>query len=328
MDGTELNLSVIAKQFSDEETAYLYMESIRWPNGPICPHCGSVNHAYFLKPRAGQRTTTTGKVSYRHWWKCADCRKQFSVTVGTIFERSHIPLSKWLLAYFLLCANKNGVAALELSRVLDLSYEAAWFMAHRIRTAMELPEAPAKLTGMVEADETYIGGKARGGKRGRGAANKTPVVTLVQRDGAARSRVMHHVTGKNIGEVLSEQMERDAILLTDELNVYTAPGKAYAAHETVAHGEGEYARTADVDGAAVRVHINTAEGFFSQLKRSLDGTHHHVSEQHLHRYLAEFDYRYSARKMRDGERTVQAIRQAAGKRLRYEQAIAPTPPTD
>lgn len=309
-----LTLSTIAKQFSDEATAWEALESIRWPNGPVCPHCGSVNHAYFLTPRSGERTTRTGKVSYRRIWKCGDCRKQFSVLVGTIYEDSKIPLSKWLLATHLLNGGKNGVAALELSRILGLGYRAAWFMAHRIRYAMSRPPLVDKLEGIVEADETYIGGRAHG-KRGRGAANKTPVFTLVERGGEARSQVMPNVTGANVGAVLREQVEADATLMTDTLNVYQKPGQAFAAHETVDHSEGEYAK----DTEHGRAHINTAEGFFSQLKRSIDGTHHHVSEWHLHRYVAEFDYRYSTRKIKDGERTVKAIRQAAGKRLRYRE---------
>lgn len=319
-----LTLSTIAKQFSDEEAAWVFLERVTWPNGPVCPHCGTLNQAAYLPPRNGPRKTPTGKVSYRRLWKCLACQQQFSVLVGTVIEHSHIPVSKWLLAMHMLNAGKNGVAALELSRVLGIGYRAAWFMAHRIRYAMAPTGEQAKLDGIVEADETYIGGRAHG-KRGRGAANKTPVVTLIQRDGQARSQVVTNVTGKNISEVLSAHIERDAILLTDELNVYPEAGKAFAAHETVAHGQGEYARTADVGGQAVRVHINTAESFFSQLKRSLDGTHHHVSEQHLYRCLAEFDFRYAARKICDGERTVKAIRQAAGKRLKYQDSIARTP---
>ena len=197
----------------------------------------------------------------------------------------------------------------ELHRTLGVTHKTAWFMAHRIRYAMARPPLVDKLTGTVEADETYIGGKATG-KRGRGAANKTPVVTLVERDGEARSQVMKSVTGYNVREVLQGHMDPDATLYTDELNVYTKPGKEFAAHETVAHGKKEYSRG--------EVHINTAEGYFSQLKRSIDGTHHHVSERHLDRYLAEFDYRYTTRKMKDGERTELAIRKATGKRLLYE----------
>jgi len=252
-----LNLSMIAKHFSSEEAAYELIESIRWPNGHICPHCGSVDHAYYLTPKNGYRTTRTGRTTYRRVWKCADCREQFSVLVGTIFEDSKIPLSKWLLAIHLLCQGKNGVSAHELHRTLDITYKSAWFMAHRIRYAMEREPLASKLEGIVQADETYIGGKARG-KRGRGAANKTPVVTLVERDGEARSQVIEHATGKNIKSALEAQVSKEARLMTDELNVYIQPGQAFASHEMVEHGKGEYVRG--------DVHINTAEGYFSQLK--------------------------------------------------------------
>lgn len=317
VDEAQLTLSTLAAHFSDEESAYLLMEATRWPQGPVCPHCGSVNRAYYLAPKSGARTTRTGKTTYRRLWKCADCRQQFSVLVGTIFEDSHIPLSKWLLAIHLLCAGKNGVSALELSRTLGIAYRSAWFMCHRIRYAMARPPLVDKLTGTVEADETYVGGRAHG-KRGRGAANKTPVFTLVERDGQARSQVMQRVTGENVGEVLRTQVESESTLMTDTFPVYTKPGQEFAEHETVDHGRKEYARTTE---RGKRAHINTAEGFFSQLKRSIDGTHHHVSAKHLHRYLAEFDYRYNTRKVKDGTRTMQTIRQSAGKRLRYREPV-------
>ncbi len=317
-----MNLSTLAKHLHDEDAAWAYLENIRWPTGPICPHCGSVNHAYYLAPKSGTRTTKTGKVSYRRLWKCADCRQQFSVLVGTIFEDSHIPLSKWLLAYHLMCAGKNGVAALELSRTLGIAYSSAWFMCHRIRFALAPTGASQEqLRGTVEADETYIGGKAKG-KRGRGAANKTPVVTLIERGADASSQVVTNVTGENVKAILSKQVESDAVLMTDSYPIYDKPGQAFAAHHTVDHGKKEYARTQGEGETAIRVHINTAEGFFSQLKRSIDGTYHHVSAEHLHRYLAEFDYRYNTRKVNDGERTTRAIRQTAGKRLQYRNTVA------
>jgi transposase-like protein len=212
-----------------------------------------------------------------------------------------------------MCAGKNGASAHELHRALGITYRAAWFMARRIRYALAHESFNAPLSGTVEADETYIGGKAKG-MRGRGAANKTPVVTLVERGDEARSQAMKRVTGENIKKVLSEQVDPGATLMTDELQVYTEPGKGFAKHETVAHGRGEYSR-----GEA---HVNTAEGFFSQLKRSIDGTSHHASERHLPRYLAEFDCRYNSRKMRDGERMKQAIRRTTGKRLRYAATVS------
>jgi transposase-like protein len=284
-EGEDLNLAVIAKLYADEEAAWLFLERVRWPNGPVCPHCGVVDRATFLEPKASSRKTPTGKRSFRRWWKCGDCRQQFSVLVGSIFENSKIPVSKWLIAYHLLCAGKNGVSALELSRVLGIAYSSAWFMAHRIRFAMSRPEGiGAKLTREVEADETYIGGRKHG-KRGRGAEGKTPVVALVERNGEVRAQVMPNVTSANLAKALREQVAEQAVLFTDTLNVYETPGQEFAAHETVNHGEGEYAK----DTPHGRAHINTAEGYFSQLKRSIDGTHHHVSAKHLHRFLSEFD---------------------------------------
>lgn len=312
---SKLTLSVIAKHYSDEAAAWEYLEQTRWPNGPICPHCGAVDNAYYLAPQSGERKTRTGKTSFRRLWKCGACRLQFSVLVGTIFEDSHLPVSKWLMAVHLLNAGKNGVSALELSRALGIAYRSAWFMAHRIRYAMTQPPLAGKLSRTVEADETYIGGK-RHGKRGRGALGKTPVFTLVERSGEARSQVMEHVTGESVGAVLNEQVDKNAVLMTDTLPVYQQPGQEFAAHEMVDHSKDEYAR----DTEHGRAYTNTAEGFFSQLKRSIDGTYHHVSAWHLHRYLAEFDYRYTTRKITDGERTVKAIRQAAGKRLHYAKA--------
>lgn len=315
----ELNLSQIAKRFSDEAEAWKHIEALRWPDGPVCPHCGVVDHAYLLEPKSGARTSRKGTVSARRLWKCGSCRQPFSVLVGTIFEDSKIPLSKWILAFHLMCAGKNGVSAHELHRSLGITYKSAWFMAHRIRLVMERPPLSDKLSGIVEADETYVGGKAKG-KRGRGALNKTPVVTLVERDGAARSKVMKKVTAENVGALLTEHVDQHAALMTDGYPVYRKPGKQFASHQTVDHAKGEYVR-----GDA---HSNTVEGFFSQLKRSIDGTYHHVSERHLDRYLAEFDYRYSNRKVQDGERTARAVKQSAGKRLRYRQPTSDSDRSD
>jgi len=303
----EINLSTLAKHFSDEGEAWKLMESIRWPNGPVCPHCGHSKKHYLLKPRK----TRQGNISPRRLWKCADCRTQFSVLIGTIFERSHVPLSKWLLAVHMICAAKNGISAHELHRQLGVTLKTAWFINHRIRYAMTQEPLAGKLLGTVEADETYIGGRRRGTSRGRPGkdSHKAAVFTLVSRDGEARSRVMERVTGDQLGKVLAEHVEPDSTLMTDQFAAYRQPGKQFARHETVNHLAGEYARG--------EVTTNTVEGFFSQLKRSIDGTHHHVSKEHLHRYLAEFDYRYTTRKMRDGQRTVLTIQKADGKRLMY-----------
>src|SRR5688500_2670424 len=201
-----LNLSQIAKLFSDEDAAWRFLEELRWPQGPICPRCQTVGHSYFLTPKEGTRTTRTGKTSYRRLWKCADCREQFSVLVGTIFEASKIPLSKWLLALHMMSSSKNGVAALEVKRTLGLAYRSAWFMCDRIRYAMQVTAPQDEMRGVVEADETYVGGRRRG-PAGRGALGKTPVVSLIQRGpkGGVRSQVVANVNAETLGDVLREQ---------------------------------------------------------------------------------------------------------------------------
>ncbi|MEX0825433.1 MAG: IS1595 family transposase [Acidimicrobiia bacterium] len=308
MDNSTLNLAELAKHLTDEHAAWELIESIRWPEGPTCPHCGWEDGAYYL----GNRKTRKGEVSPRRLWKCSHCRKQYSALIGTIFERSHIPLSKWLLGIHLMSAGKNGVSAHELSRQLGITVKSAWFMSHRIREAMKLDPLAGMLSGTIEADETYIGGKRRGSGRGRPgtASHKTAVSTLVSRDGEARSQVMERVTGDDLGKVLSSNVTPDSTLMTDEFSAYRKPGQMFAGHETVNHAHGEYARG--------RVTTNTVEGYFSQLKRSIDGTHHHVTRHHLPRYLANFDYLYSTRKLTDGERTWRTIRQAGGRRLKYD----------
>ena len=312
MGPEKINLSTLAKYFSDEEEAYKVVESWRWPSGPVCPHCGCIDHAYKL---TNQRTKS-GKVSPRRMWKCADCRKVFTVTVGSIFEDSHIPLSKWLQGVFLICTGKNGISAHELHRSLGITLKAAWFMAHRIRHAM-VDSDDAMLQGIVEADETYIGGKVRGQGKGRGAyeQNKTPVVTLIQRGGRAKSMAVPNIDGANLAQALRDNIAPNAFLMTDQNPGYRKIGREFAGHSTVDHNCDEYVRGKG-PGAA---HVNTAESFFGQLKRSIDGTHHHVSRQHLHRYLAEFDLRYNTRDVTDGERMVKTFRQAAGRRLTYRQ---------
>lgn len=314
----ELSLAALFKRYQDEQQAWLDLEGIVWPDGPICPHCGTIGHAYFLNPRAGTRSTRTGKQSFRRVWKCGSCRKQFSVIKGTVMEGSHIPLSKWLIAIHLFCANKNGVAAYELHRELEITYEAAWFMVHRIRYAVAAGTTKRPLSGTVEADETYVGGKVEGKGRGPHRENKTPVVTLVERNGDARSQVMVSVNSSNLRDYLWGNIDADAHLMTDSSNSYVEPGLAFASHETVDHSAEEWVRG--------NVHTNTAEGYFSQFKRSLDGTFHHVSPQHLHRYVSEFDFRYNTRKEKDAERMVRAIRRGRGKRLMYEQTTKKAPP--
>lgn len=314
-----LTLSVIEPHFQDPLKAAEYLENIRWPNGPVCPHCGeNERKPYKLKSKT------------RSLWKCAACRKQYTVTVGTIFESSHIPLNKWLLAFYLLCSSKKGMSAHQLHRMLGVTYKSAWFMAHRIREAMKAQPFTSRMGGggIVEADETYVGGKVRRSnkrpykpldpsapdkrlsKTGRGS-DKTPVMVLVERGGQARSFRMANVTGDDVRAVLLRNVDRSASIHTDAFSSYKWVGSAYASHEVVNHMD-EYVRG--------NVHTNTAENFFSILKRGINGVYHHVSEAHLPRYLSEFDFRYNTRAANgysDADRTRLALSMVAGKRLRY-----------
>jgi len=302
----ELNFSQIAKLYSGEEDAYKFLESILWENGIPCPHCGNIG-AYLMEPKSGERKTRTGKVTPRRVWRCNACGMQFSVLVGTIFEDSRIPLSKWLLAIHELNADKNGISSCELGRKLGITQKSAWFMAQRIRFGMAHTSLESKLSGNVEVDETYIGGleknkhtsKRTEDNQGRSTKTKTPVLSSVQRGGRVYSKSMKTVSSQNIRKVLNERVSHKATLHTDTFPAYESVGKEFNAHETVDHGTGEY-----VNGNA---YTNTVEGYFSQLKRSLSGTFHHVSEKHLDRYLAEFDYRYNTRGEKDGDRTVPSL---------------------
>jgi transposase-like protein len=298
----DLNLADLAAHFSDPTAAAEFLESIRWPNGAVCPHCDSDRPPYRLNSKATRRRL----------WKCPACRKQFTVTVGTIFESSHIPLNKWLLAFYLLCSSKKGMSAHQLHRSLGVTYKTAWFMFHRIRHAMADPDFQRPLTGVVEVDETYIGGKTKGGKRGRGAPNKTAVVTLVQRDGVSRSMRAANVTAKELQGAVHRHADSSARIMTDELGSYRGLDESFTSHQTVHHSSGEYVRG--------DVHTNTVEGFFANLKRGITGVYHHVSEAQLPRYLDEFDFRYGTRDLTDGQRMVQALVQTEGRRLRYDQA--------
>jgi transposase-like protein len=299
--------------YHNDEAARKHLEAQRWPNGPYCPRCGECEN---VKRLAG-KSTAPGLCF------CNSCRTKFSVTMGTVFERSHIPLSKWMLGFRLMASSKKGISALQLQRTLDLkSYKSAWFMAHRIRAAMDLPaETPAPLGGegkIVEADESVVGGKERNKRLSKrnpkniGAVGKQIVFTLVERNGRARSFHVANISGRTLGPIIRQHVSRKSALMTDEAGQYFHVGKEFARHETVNHGIEEYVR-----GDA---YSNTAEGFFSILKRGVYGTFHHVSEAHLHRYLAEFDFRYNTRAalgVDDTQRTDEAIKGSTGKRLTY-----------
>ena len=293
---------------ADEATAVEFMEHHRWGNHPACPHCGDMN-VYQMKSRDGDR-----EKHYR--WRCRGCKKQYSVRTGTVFEDSRISLRHWCFAFWRASTSKKGVSALEIHRQTGLSYKSCLFLLHRIRLAMA-PVDGNPLTGTVEVDETYVGGKPRHKNKGKGEpkiSEKAPVVALVERGGRVRSMVVADVTAKTLKNAIRENVDKRAQIMTDEAKQYRGIGKEFeGGHRTVKHSEKEYVR-----GDA---HTNTVEGYFSIVKRGLNGIYHSVSKKHLHRYLAEYEFRYNRRRMDDGERTVAAIQAADGKRLRYREPV-------
>jgi transposase-like protein len=301
--------------FTNEAKARKHFEALRWPDGPVCPHCGTVDEA----------TELQGESTRPGLYKCRACQKPFTATMGTLYERSHIPLHKWLLATHLMAASKKGISAHQLWRMLGFgSYRTAWFMAHRIREGMRPLKADAGPKGgegkAVEADETYIGGKERNKHVGRrnkkniGGTGKEIAFALVERGGKVRSFHVPDVSAKTLRLILVQQISRKSSLMTDDAGQYRQMGEEFARHEAVAHSTDEYVR-----GDA---HTNTIEGYFSILKRGLIGTYHHVSAAHLKRYLGEFDFRYNERiglGVGDTERAAKAVKGIEGKRLTYRQ---------
>jgi transposase-like protein len=311
---------------ASEDAAVAFIESQRWGGHPVCPHCGVVDEARQIIGKNGERGP-------RYLWRCGACKRQFTVRVGSIFGDSKIPLRHWCYGFWAACASKKGVSALQVKRQTGLTYKSALFLMHRIRFAMTPDNGPqAKLTGIVEADETYVGGSPRQMSRGvrraaraeayakgakrlpRRTGDKTPVVAIVQRDGEVRASVMPTVTAKNIKDMLVENVDLGATLMTDESGLYTHVGTPFASHQTVKHSAHEYARG--------NAHSNSVESFFSRLKRQMYGTHHAVSPRHLHRYVAEVAFKHNTRLMEDGERAVAAIRGAVGKKLENRSSAA------
>ncbi len=297
-----------APHFTDEHAARELLEAIRWPNGPVCPHCGGADKAYKVKSAKARPGV----------YKCGHCRKQFTVTVGTVFERSKIPLHKWFQAAYLLCSSKKGMSSHQLHRILRVTYHTAWFMSHRLREAMRSGDLVplGSLGAVVEADETYYGEKADPAKRRkpgqRGPAGKRPVVGLVERGGRVRTFHVESANKDTVEGIVRENVAREAALMTDESALYAEVGKELASHETVNHSAGEYVRG--------EVHTNTMDGYWGLFKRGMRGVYQHCAEKHLHRYLAEFDFRYNNRVrlgIDDAERTAKVLSGIAGRRLTY-----------
>lgn len=298
--------------YHDEDAARAHLEALRWPDGVVCPHCGGMGKIRLL---AGKKSMGPG------WFWCGDCDDKFTVRVGTVFERSHIPLYKWLLGFRLMASSKKGISAHQLHRTLGIAYRSAWFLAHRIREAMAESD-PAPMGGgndPVEVDEAYLGSPgyklkndANGAKwqMKRGHGDKKMIVTLVERGGRARSVKVDNMTADTVTAIVAANVKPDTRLMTDESPVYNRVGRSLASHERVQHKRKEYAR-GDVT-------TNTVEGYFSIFKRGMKGVYQHCSERHLQRYLHEFDFRYSNRialGIDDADRTTLAIKGAEGKRL-------------
>lgn len=299
-------MSILSKPFFHDEVAAIEkLEQVLWPNGPVCPHCSGNQKIYALN----------GKATRPGLWKCGHCRKQFTVKVGTIFESSHVPTYKWLQAVYLMCASKKGISSNQLHRTLEVTLKTAWFMSHRIREAMK-SGGNGLLGGMgkiVEVDETFIGHdysvKPRGEKKGRGFAHKHKVLSLVERGGKVVSMVVDNLKAKTLIPILKSQIDSQTRIMTDEAGQYSRLDLDFLAHDFVRHNQGEYGRGP--------ISTNTVEGFFSIFKRGMKGVYQHCAKRHLHRYVAEFDFRYNERNVCDEERAETALMGSAGKRLTY-----------
>jgi transposase-like protein len=290
-----------------------FLEQQRWKDAPACPRCGAVE-VYKMVARDGRRNT-----DYR--WRCRGCKEMFTVRTGTIFEETRLPLRVWVYAFWKACSSKKGISALQLAREMEITHKSALFVLRRIRHGLGIDVTmEPKLTGTIEADETYVGGKVR--NRGDGArttgrgTTKAPIVGIVQRDGDVRLQMMDRLTSDRLREVIAENADLSCRLITDEYAAYRRVGKAFeGGHEVVNHSRREYVRR------GTDVHSNTIEGVFSLLKRGVMGTFHSVSKKHLPNYLNEFEFRYNTRKLDDGQRVARAIKQVDGKRLQYRESV-------
>jgi transposase-like protein len=298
-------IDILDPIFTDAEKAREHLERLTWPDGPHCPHCGEAENVKRLEGKS----TRPGLI------QCNSCLGNFTVTVGTVFERSKVPLNKWLLAAFLMSSSKKGMSAHQIHRMLGVTYKTAWFMMHRIREAMKDDGSPLGGPGMVvESDEAFIGAKKKKRLSGKIRPHKK-VVTLVERDGRARSFHVANIHANNVRNALVTNIDRRSTLMTDDARMYWSIGREFAKHGTVLHAAHEFSRG---DGH----HSNTAENFFSILKRGVVGTYHHWSPAHMHRYLAEFDFRYSHKDVTDAERSDTLLKGIVGKRLTYRRTAA------
>lgn len=315
MKADESGLAQLAEVYGDESKARQLLESLRWPDGPVCPHCQNAGQKRISKLQAH---TASPRGVRDGVYFCGACRQQFTVTVGTVLAGSHVPISKWLMALFLLCSSRKSLSANQIHRMIGVTYKTAWFLCHRIRFGMTPHHATEpKLKGTVEVDETFVGGK---GDRRTQSRRKTPVVALIERLGLARVKVVASVTQKNLGAALAECVSPEAIVNTDEHPGYKQPLKHWKEHQAVNHSRGEYQRR-NQDGS--RASTNTAESFFSLLKRAIIGAWHHVSREHLAKYANEFAFRWNTRHDSDGVRLAKFIGWMAGKRLLYRQVSQP-----
>lgn len=289
-------------QFKSETSAREYLEALRWPDGPVCPHCGGMDKAYRIN----------GKSARPGLLKCGHCRKQFTVTVGTLFERSKIPLHDWLKVVYLLCSSKKGMSSHQIHRTLGVTYKTAWFMTHRIREAMADPVFKNQLGGsgeIVEADETYWGTKFKKHPKAHGYQHKEKIFSLVERGGNVRSFHVEHVSGATLKPIIRDQVANETHVMTDQFGAYKDLGNEFEKHSVVCHSRGEYVRG--------QIHTNTIEGYFSILKRGLTGVYQHCKSKHLKKYIGEFDFRYNNRGITDAKRTDVALLGIGGKRLLY-----------
>ncbi|MCP5365841.1 MAG: IS1595 family transposase [Hyphomicrobiales bacterium] len=315
-------MSVLSKAYMhDEAAAFAHVESIVWQDGPVCPHCGVIDRAYRLEGVRAKPSAKNPEGKERHGlWKCRDCRKQFTVRIGTIFEGSHIEMFKWLQAIHLMVSSKQGISSHQLHRVLEITHKSAWFMSHRIREAMRSDGNVdfGAGGGTVEVDETFIGNdrtiKPKHTKKGRGYAHKHKLLTLVDRNsGRAKSIVVDDLKTATLLPILRDNIAAEAVVYTDEAGQYRNLSAEFAGHDFTRHGAGEYVRG--------DVHTNTIEGYFSIFKRGMKGVYQHCAKKHLHRYAAEFEFRYNFRKangIEDSQRASIVLSSAFNKRLTYK----------